>query len=284
MAAEVSHGITLFAEPIMSVGSFPITNALLMSWIVVIVLVTLAFVLRKKTSVVPKKFQSIFEMVLEQGLDLADLVTNSRKLSLKIFPIAIIVFLFVLINNWLGFFPGVGSIGFIQNHNGQDILIPLLRGGTADINTTIALGLISVIGANIFGVVMLGVWKLINKYINLDVLLSIPKKISADPMILVTAPIHFLVGIFEIIGEFAKIASLSFRLFGNVFAGEVLLMSMAALVPFIIPIPFLFLEVFVGFIQAIIFSLLTIVYFTIASIDHGEHTEEHEKSVTVHVQ
>ena len=94
-------------------------------------------------------------------------------------------------------------------------------------------------------------------------------------MILLTAPIMFFVGVLELIGEFAKVASLSFRLFGNVFAGEVLLSAMAAILAYVLPVPFLFLEVFVGLIQALIFSILTLVYFTIAAQDHSEH-EEHE--------
>ncbi len=185
--------------------------------------------------------------------------------------------------NWIGLFPGVGSIGFIQEHEGYNVLVPLFRGGTADVNTTLALGLISVIGANIFGVIMVGFWNFLNKYINIQGIINIPKYVKSDPMIIVTAPIHFLVGFLEIIGEFAKIASLSFRLFGNVFAGEVLLMSMSTLVAYIIPIPFLFLEIFVGVIQALIFSLLTVVYFTIASTTHDDHHAEKDHNVTAPV-
>lgn len=277
MATSFSHETTLFAEPIISIGSFTITNSLLTAWIAVLVIVSISFVIRRSIKKVPGKFQGIFEVLLEQALSLADLVTNSRTLSLKIIPIAFSIFVFVLVNNLLGFFPGVGSIGFIQEHGGHDVLVPLFRGGTADVNTTLALGLISVLGANIFGAIAIGTWKTINKYINIDVLLSIPKKIKKEPTILILAPIHFFVGIFEIVGEIGKVASLSFRLFGNIFAGEVLLMSMSLLVAYAVPIPFLFLEVFVGFIQALIFGLLTIVYFTIAASSHDDH-DEHEES------
>lgn len=275
MAKGISHETTLFAEPILSVGGFSITNSLLTAWIAVLVILVMVYFLRRKVKMIPGYFQSIFEIIIEQGLNLADLVTNDRKLSNKIFPISLTVFIFVLINNFLGFFPGVGSIGFIQQHGGHDVLVPLFRGGTADINTTLALGLISVIGANIFGAISIGTWKMFNKYINLEVFLSIPKKIKKDPTVLVLAPIQFFVGIFEIIGEIAKVASLSFRLFGNIFAGEVLLISMSLLVAYFVPIPFLFLEFFVGFIQALIFSILTIVYFTIAASSHDDH--EHEE-------
>lgn len=276
MTGNFSHETTLFAEPILNFGGFSITNSLLTSWIAVLVIIGISFVIRKGIARVPGKLQSVFELLLEQALSLADLVTNDRKLSLRIVPIAFSIFFFVLINNWLGFFPGVGSVGFIQEHGGHDVLVPLLRGGTADVNTTIALAVISVIGANIFGAVAIGVWKTMNKYINVEALLTIPRKIKKDPTVLVVAPIHFFVGLFEIVGEIGKIASLSFRLFGNIFAGEVLLMSMSLLVAYAVPIPFLFLEIFVGFIQALIFGLLTVVYFTIAASSHDEH-EEHTK-------
>ncbi|MEK7105881.1 MAG: F0F1 ATP synthase subunit A, partial [Patescibacteria group bacterium] len=149
--------------------------------------------------------------------------------------------------------------------------------GTADINTTIALAIMAVIGANVFGVFSVGLWKTFNKYVNLKALGGIFTKIRKDPTVIIVAPITFFVGLIEIVGEFAKVASLSFRLFGNVFAGEVLLASMAALVAYIIPIPFLFLEILVGVIQALIFSMLLVVYFTIGATDHDSHEEEHEK-------
>ena len=132
------------------------------------------------------------------------------------------------------------------------------------------------IGANVFGVMTIGGWKMFNKYINLAILGSMFTKVKKDPTILIVAPITFFVGVLEIIGEFAKVASLSFRLFGNVFAGEVLLASMAALIAYAVPVPFLFLEILVGVIQALIFSMLTLVYFTIAAQDHSEHDEEHD--------
>ncbi|MEK7081239.1 MAG: F0F1 ATP synthase subunit A, partial [Patescibacteria group bacterium] len=120
-----------------------------------------------------------------------------------------------------------------------------------------------------------------NKYVNLKVLGGIFTKIRHEPTIVIVAPITFFVGLIEIVGEFAKVASLSFRLFGNVFAGEVLLVSMAALVAYIIPIPFLFLELLVGVIQALIFSILLVVYFTIGASDHEEHEEVHKKSIII---
>src|SRR3989344_4215296 len=272
---QISHETTLFAEPIYHYKDFFITNALLTSWIAVIFIIILSFVIRSKLKEVPRGIQSFFEVIIEGALSLCDQVTNDRALSIKIFPIAISVFIFILVNNWLGILP-FGGFGLIEEGETGAVFVPFLRGGTADINTTIALAVMAVLGANIFGVFSIGIWKTFNKYVNLKVIRQIGKKLQKDPTIIIVAPITFFVGLIEIVGEFAKIASLSFRLFGNVFAGEVLLVSMAALVGYIIPIPFLFLEILVGLIQALIFSILLVVYFTIGATDYDEHEEKHE--------
>jgi len=262
--AKESQEITLFAEPIFHIGNFPITNSLLTSWVAVFFIILLSLVIRKKTTKIPSIFQSIVETVVEGALNMMDLVTNDRHKSRKVFPVVFTIFVFILVNNWLGLIPGIGSVSF----NGQH----LLRGGTADLNTTLALGLFAVIAANIFGVMSVGFWEYFNKFINIKALLEIPKKIRKEPTIILVNPITFFVGLIEIISEIAKIASLSFRLFGNVFAGEVLLASIAAILAWGLPLPFMFLEVIVGLIQALIFAILTLVYFTIASTSHeSEH-------------
>lgn len=270
----MKENITLFAEPIHQFTNFTITNSLLTSWVAVTIIVILSLALRFKLKTIPGKLQNLFEIVVEGALGMCDQVTNDRALSLKIFPFAISVFFFILINNWLGIMP-LGGFGIVEKSEQGLAFIPFLRGGTADINTTVALAFMAVLGANLFGAFSIGIWKTFNKYVNLKVLGGIFKKIRHEPTIILVAPITFFVGLIEIVGEFAKVASLSFRLFGNVFAGEVLLASMAALVAYLVPIPFLFLELLVGVIQALIFSILLVVYFTIASSDHDEH-EEHE--------
>ena len=271
------HEVTIYAEPLFKIGDFQITNSLLTSWLAVLVIIVFSLILRLKLKKIPGKLQHVFEIVLDGALSLVDQVTNDRKISNKIFPVVFSIFIFILINNWLGILPFIGSMGFYMMEEGHSIFVPLFRGGTADINMTLTLGIVAVVGSNIFGIITLGVWKTINKYVKLQELGSIFTKVKKDPSVLVVAPISFFVGIIEFIGELAKIASLSFRLFGNIFAGEVLLSSMAAILAFVLPTPFLFLEVFIGLIQALIFSLLTTVYFTIAAQDHSEH-EEHEHS------
>ncbi len=277
-STAVSHDVTLYAEQITHIGPLPITNSLLTSWIAVLVIVIIATALRLKLKEIPKGIQNFFEVIFEGAMSLCDQVTGSRAISNKVFPLAISIFMFVLVNNWLGILP-VGGFGLLQHSKEGTAFVPFIRSGTADINTTLALSLMGVIGANIFGIISIGIWKTFNKYVNLKALGGIVTKIRKEPMVIIVAPVTFFVGILELVGEFAKITSLSFRLFGNVFAGEVLLVSMSALLAYGLPIPFLFLEIFVGVIQAFIFAILVLVYFTIASQDH-EH-EEHEVEVEI---
>ena len=276
ITAEPAHNVTIYAEKIFSIGNFQVTNSLLTSWAAVLVVLALVLALRLKLKKIPGKLQNVFEVLLEGALSLVDQVTNDRKISNRIFPLVLSLFVFILINNWLGLLPIFGSIGLVAREGAGSVFIPFLRSGTADINTTLALSIMVVLGSNVFGVMVIGLWKTFNKYVNISALWSIITKVRKDPTVLVVAPVNFFVGILELIGEMAKIASLSLRLFGNVFAGEVLLASMSAIFAYLVPGPFLFLEIFVGLIQALIFSLLATVYFTIASQDHTEH-EEHKE-------
>ena len=276
ITAEPAHNVTIYAEKIFSIGNFQVTNSLLTSWAAVLVVLALVLALRLKLKKIPGKLQNVFEVLLEGALSLVDQVTNDRKISNRIFPLVLSLFVFILINNWLGLLPIFGSIGIVAREGAGSVFIPFLRSGTADINTTLALSVMVVLGSNVFGVMVIGLWKTFNKYVNISALWSIITKVRKDPTVLVVAPVNFFVGILELIGEMAKIASLSLRLFGNVFAGEVLLASMSAIFAYLVPGPFLFLEIFVGLIQALIFSLLATVYFTIASQDHTEHDEHKE--------
>ncbi|KKR62594.1 hypothetical protein A2643_03070 [Candidatus Nomurabacteria bacterium RIFCSPHIGHO2_01_FULL_39_220] len=274
-ANNIIHETTIYAEPVFHIGSFQITNSLLNSWLAVLVIIVFCVVLRLRLKQIPGKIQHIFEILLEGALSLCDQVTNDRKITLKICPIVLSLFIFILINNWFGLLPFVGSIGYLESIAGRSVFVPIFRAGTADINTTLALSIAIVIASNIFGIITIGVWKIFNKYVNIKVLADSVTKFRADKNVIIVAPISFFVGILELIGEMAKVASLSFRLFGNVFAGEVLLASMGAIFLYLLPAPFLFLEVFIGLIQALIFSLLAAVYFTIAAQDHQEHEEKH---------
>jgi len=263
--SEVTSEVTLYAEPIFHIGKFTVTNTLINSWVVVVLVVLIAIVIRKSIKKIPRGIQNAFEIILEGAMNMADSVTGDRRKTQKIFPIVFGIFIFILLNNWLGLLPGIGSVGFIERGAQESIFVPFFRGGTSDLNTTLALAIFAVIGSNLFGILTVGLWKYFNKFVNIRALAHIPGKVKKEPSIAIVNPVKFFVGIIEIIGEVAKVASLSFRLFGNIFAGEVLLSSMALIFAFVVPIPFIFLEIIVGIIQALIFAMLTLVYFTIAS-------------------
>lgn len=252
MLPSVMH-ISLRAEEIFHIGSFPITNAVFLAFFAVVILVILALLLRRKLSLVPGMLQNVAELVIEGALGLMDSVLGSRERSERYLPIVMTVFLFVLCSNWLGLLPGVGSL---MIHVGEES-VPLFRSPGSDLNFTLALALLAVTFVNVLGVAAIGLKSRLSVFFNFK------------------GPIDFFVGILELISEFAKIISFSFRLFGNVFAGEVLLTIMAFLVPYGVPLPFMFLEIFVGFIQAFIFGMLTLVFVAMATTSHGG--EEHEE-------
>jgi F-type H+-transporting ATPase subunit a len=262
---EIKQEITIFAEPVFHVGSFTITNSLLNSFLAVILLVVFFVAISRKMEKVPKGIQNVFEFLLESALDFADSITGDRKKTKKLLPVCLTLFLFILVNNWLGLLPFVGSIGFVEKMHGENIFIPMFRGGTADLNTTLALALFSVVAIHAFGAFTVGVWNYVNRFINIKAFLEIPKKMKKDKNIILVNPIKSFVSIIEIVGEAAKVASLSLRLFGNIFAGEVLLVSMMSIFAFLIPIPFMFLEIIVGLVQAMVFSILVLVFMSMAT-------------------
>lgn len=262
------HEAALFAEPVAHVGDFAITNSLLFSWFSVIILIVIFILAGKKTKKVPKGIQNAFEFVLETALKFADSITGSRKRTEKIFPIVFTLFLFILVNNWMGLLPGVGTVGFLENHDGKLSLVPLLRGGTADMNTTLAMSLFAIVFAHVGGVFTVGAWGHFNKFVNIKAILEIPQKFRHDKTIIFVNPIKIFVGLIEIVGEMAKVASLSLRLFGNIFAGEVLLASMMGIFAYLLPIPFIFMEIVVGMVQAMVFAILALAFMSIAEMEH----------------
>ena len=171
----------------------------------------------------------------------------------------------------MGLIPGTGSIGIYGLMHGEMELIPLFRPATSDLNLTLAIAVLSVVVTHIAGTRVLGVASHVSKFFNIR---GVFRAVRKGPMAIVVAGIEFFVGLLEVIGEFAKTLSLSLRLFGNVFAGEILIGVMMSLVAFVIPIPFIFLEILVGVIQATVFAMLVLVYLTVATSAHGHDEEE----------
>ena len=232
----------------------PITNSLIASLIATVVLILIAYFATRNIKEVPKGLQNLFEIVIEALFNMVDSVTGDRKQTYQFFPIVATIFIFIIISNWLGLLPGFGSVGFFETTqlHGEEssTFVPLLRSANSDLNTTLALAIVSVFATQVFGIMALGILKYGKKFINFS------------------SPIKFFVGILELISEVAKMVSFSFRLFGNVFAGEVLLIVIIMLAPFIVPIPFFALELFVGFIQALVFAMLTLVFLKMAVTAH----------------
>ncbi|MDP2630566.1 MAG: F0F1 ATP synthase subunit A [Candidatus Uhrbacteria bacterium] len=239
--------ISIVAEPLFEIAGFPVTNSMLVGWVMSVLLIILGFCARRRLALVPRGVQNFFEAVLEQVLGMIDSVTHNRDQSKKFFPLIATIFLLIISVNWAGLLPGSGSIGIREMHEGAEILVPFIRSTSADLNFTIALAIISVITVQVVGITSIGFFKYAGRFINFS------------------NPLNFFVGILELVSEIAKLISFSFRLFGNIFAGEVLLTVMTVLVPYIIPLPFLALEVFVGFIQAFVFAILTLVFLKMAS-------------------
>ncbi len=263
------HKQTLFAEPIFDIGNFEVTNSLLNGWVSILFIAMAVFILRRKISLIPGKLQSFFEMFVDGFMDMVDGVTGNRQRTLALFPFTFSLFVFILVNNYMGLLPGIGTVGKIIREENENIFIPFFRGATADLNTTLALALIAVITSHVLGVFKLGIWTHLNKFVNIKAFLEIPKEVVKSPSNALAKVIEIFSGLVEIVGEVAKVASLSLRLFGNIFAGEILIFSMASLVAYFIPIPFIFLELLVGVIQALVFSMLTLVFISVNTAEHG---------------
>ncbi len=271
--------IPLNAEVIAHIGSFPITNAYVNSSIITLVIVAFGFVFRKRVAEIPGRLQTTIEALLEILFGFFDQVTNDREKSRKFFPLVGGLFFFILASNWLGLLPGTGSIGFHETVHGAVELVPILRPANSDLNLTLAMALVSVITSHVLGIITLGFFTHANKFIQLGTLWKAVK--TLNPVNIFTALIECVVGAIEILSEIAKVLSLSLRLFGNIFAGEVLMTVISSLIAFIAPIPFMALELFVGVIQAGVFSLLTLVYLTMqTSAPHGD--DDHEEAAHQH--
>lgn len=258
--------LSLAAESIFYILGFPITNSIINTWLALIFFFIFSLALKiKGIHKIPSGLQNFLELVLETVLKYIDSVTHDRKKSEKFLPIIASLFLFILILNWMGQLPGTGSLGRWEHKEGIKILVPFLRPSTSDLNTTLALAIFAVISTHVFGIISIGFLKHFNKYLHFGGLFKAIK--TLNPLKIFTAIINFFIGIIELFSEVAKTVSLSLRLFGNVFAGEVLLTVMASLIAYVIPLPFMFLELLVGLVQATIFAMLTLVFMQVATAE-----------------
>ena len=240
--------VVLSAEHIGSVFGFPITNALLMTWLLGALLVVLAFFFGRSLKMVPGKLQAGVEWAFEGALGYMAETLESEELARKFFPLVATIFLFVALINELEFFPGMGSIGLI--HAGD--FIPLFRTPTTDLNFTLALALISFFVIEITGISVLGFFKHMGRYVN------------------VKSPLGFVVGLLEILSNLGRIITFSFRLFGNIFAGEIMVLVAGYFLPYFLPAPLMGFEMFIGLVQAVVFAILTLFFIKLAVADPAE--------------
>lgn len=290
--------ISVKAEALMCIGGgmdaahpgecksgFPITNSLVTTVIVDLLLVLTILYGVRKAKMVPRGFQNFVELVVGAFYDFA--VGVDKKNVAKFFPFAATAFLLIMLSNLLGLIPGAGSIGMCQPYakaagegaevsaepsryaewpltcEAGELLVPYLRAPSADLNMTLALGLISVILIQFFGLQALGLGYL-TRFFNFR-----------------EGPMFTVIGFIELISEFIRVISFAFRLFGNIFAGEVVLVVLAHLFPYMLPLPFYGFEVFVALMQAVIFSVLTLVFMSMATQAHGGH-DDAEHGATAH--
>lgn len=238
--------VDLAAEVIFNIGLFHVTNSLLTSWLVMIVLIGFAYVVNK--SLKARKIsliQNATEAVIEGFYSITSELANEK--AKVFFPIVMTFFIFIAIANLAGLLPGFGTIGLkITENNHSYSFVPLLRSINSDLNTTLALAICSLSATHFFTIKFIGLRNYLKKFFSLN-------------------PVFLFIGILELISEATKLLSLSFRLFGNIFAGEALITTISSISGFLVPVPFMMLEVIVGLVQATVFMMLTLVFMIILS-------------------
>lgn len=298
--------ISIPAETVLYLFGFPITNTLLATWLTMLILIVGSWLIMRKAKMVPGRWQSALEMIVETLYNLVEGAAG-RKWARRFFPIVMTIFIFLLVSNWSGLTPLYGGWGVLEpaeeGEHGQAVrwlnsaesfglwvsagqdqgeegqtykLAPMFRSAATDMNTTVALAIISVLCTQVFGVWALGV-PYFGKFVAVSRVIQAFTKPGLGCVgrlsTFFMGIVDIFVGLIETISEFGKIVSFSFRLFGNIFAGEVLLGIVGFLIPYLASLPFYGLELFVGFVQALVFMMLSVAFFVTAISSHG--AEEH---------
>ena len=248
-----------------------LTNSILVTAIVLGVIVWIVRSCTRRIEVIPGTGQNFLEAVVEGFYGAVDGLLG-HKLAHKAFPLLGTLFIFILISNWFGLLPGVGSIGW---HEG-DKFVPLLRPGTADMNMTIAMAAVSMVLWFIWTMQVTGPVAFVKELFGV-------KGGMKGPILILLVPLFLFVGVLEVVSILVRPVSLSLRLYGNIFAGENMLATMIGIghlfhapdwlcrvLSCIVPVPFYFLELLIGFLQAMVFTLLVLVYLQL-STSHEEH-------------
>jgi F-type H+-transporting ATPase subunit a len=256
LAAEGPH-VTLVAEPIIHIGPFSITNSAMLGILgVVILFAVLLYTVKRIKTNRHNRFSVAILWLFEMLFGTVEEVLGDRQKAKKLAPLAISMFLFIMINNWLGLLPFVGPVTW----HGE----PLFRGLAADLNFTLALAIITMVTAQIWAIKNMGFFGNLGRYF------GNPFK---DPM-------HVFEGFLELVAEFSRLIALAMRLFGNIFGGEVLLVVMAFITAWLSPLalpPFMLLELFVGAVQAYVFFMLTVVFVSLGAAHSPDHSTSSEE-------
>ena len=248
--------IALAAERLLTVWGIPLTNTLVTQWVVMALLIITAFVVGRHPTLIPGRVQNFFELVFEFILGYMEQILGSRALAVRFFPLIVTIFLFIAASNLFDFLPIVGSVGFY--HAGA--FVPLFRPVNTDLNVTLTLAIIAVMSIEVSGILIVGVGKYAGKFFNFSSVLG------------------FVVGIIEFVSEMSRFISFSFRLFGNIFAGEVLLAVASYFMPYVLPVPLMLFETFVGIVQAGVFAMLTLFFIKLAIVEPHGSTSSHAQS------
>ena len=257
------------AEVVFHLFGFPITNSIMGAWVTIIFLVGFSYAVTRRMKLIPSRLQSLFESLLGWLYNFCQSVAGEEN-GRRFFPVVATIFLFVALNAWLSLIPGFGSIT-VETAEGE---VHLLRGANTDINMPLALALMSFVFVEFFGIRSGGGIRYLGKFINVGQFFrSVGQlfrgRLKAGLSGLITGVINIFVGFLEALSELVRIVSFTFRLFGNMTAGEILLLIAMFLIPWIFALPFYGLELLVGFVQALIFGGLTLVFLTVAVASHG---------------
>jgi len=282
--------IRIQPEVIFYIGPLPVTNTLLCTWISILILVVFFFFATRRRALVPSGIQNVAEYLIEYLLGLVEGVSGKEK-GRRFFPLVGTLFIFIITCNLLDVIPGVDTVGTLNTAAVQaahitskpvlgfllfgdlsNLMVPWIRPATTDLNLNFAMSLTVVVTCQVIGFTTLGPIEHLGKYINLRTFFRSLRKLDFAGMF--QGIIEFFVGIIDIISELSRILSLSFRLFGNIFAGSAVLAVFAFILPFISDVVFIPFELFIAFVQALVFSLLTLVYLEMATT--SEHTAEEE--------
>jgi F-type H+-transporting ATPase subunit a len=269
MAAEAEPAVSLKPIPILQIGKFAITNSMFLTWIVAAGLIIFAQIATRNIKTIPTGIQNFWEWLVEGLYNFLESIIG-RDLVRKTFWFFATIFIFILFVNWFGLIPGVGTIGWGHRDPATGVFHvdrPLLRGGNADLNMTTAMAAVFFVLWLVWAIQAQGVGGFLKH-------LFAPKGETTGVLKVLMVVIFFMVGWLEVISILFRPVSLSFRLFGNIYAGESILEAMAHMVPMWVawlpPIPFYFMEILVGVVQALVFMLLTAVFtMLIAQHDHG---------------